>query len=464
MGLENQSKNPYCLDYSAGALCGLIAACKDSPEDSGEKGLLEPVLHIGDDSFVSKEVRSMSHIATQTRKPCLAFVVSGFESFVTNELLEFDRLGYPMLILVNNWASKVRASVVEWKLDRLDMHAYIAVGEAGFLSYLWDIVTSNVVECIRNPIRYFVAYKEAARFLGLKKFLRSMLFVRKIRKRRAKHIHAQFAYENAEIARVLALYLNKPYSFTGHANDIFVQKQNLTAKIESASFVRTISEFNKSYLEKNFPCNASNKVKVIHCGVKVPPDAVSQMGSGDEYIVVSIGRFVEKKGFEYLLAALRILQKSGKKIYCKVVGDGPLREDLQRMRSDLKSVEFLGQLSNAEVIRCLKNCHCFVLPCVMASDGDIDGIPVVLMEAMSLGLPVISTSVSGIPELVEDGVNGILVPEKDPVAIANAIRWIAEHPEQARSMGMSGRQKVLEVFSLQKIVYELAQELERHCG
>ena len=104
-----------------------------------------------------------------------------------------------------------------------------------------------------------------------------------------------------------------------------------------------------------------------------------------------------------------------------------------------------------------------MLPCVTANDGDIDGIPVALMEAMSLGLPVISTTLSGVPELVEDGVSGILVPEKDPEALADAIEWIATHRVEARKIGMAGRKRVQENFSLRKIVDELLEEIHRHC-
>ena len=148
---------------------------------------------------------------------------------------------------------------------------------------------------------------------------------------------------------------------------------------------------------------------------------------------------------------------------CKIVGDGPLKDKLIAAAEGLLGVDFIGYLPNAETMNLLKSCDCFVLPCIQAYNGDCDGIPIVLMEAMSLGLPVISTSISGIPELVENGISGILVPEKSPVALADAIQWMSEHPEEAKKMGMAGREKVNKHFSLQKVVRELAKELERCC-
>ena len=162
--------------------------------------------------------------------------------------------------------------------------------------------------------------------------------------------------------------------------------------------------------------------------------------------VVSIARLVEKKGIEYAIRAVAELAAAGRRIEYTIVGDGPLAEELHQLTSELgveRAVRFVGQRAQPEVIRILDESHLLVVPSVVARDGDEEGIPVVLMEAMAMGLPVVATHHSGIPELVEHGVSGLLVAERDVQALARAITELADAPQLWSAFGHAGRSRVL---------------------
>jgi colanic acid/amylovoran biosynthesis glycosyltransferase len=166
---------------------------------------------------------------------------------------------------------------------------------------------------------------------------------------------------------------------------------------------------------------------------------------GERVRILTVGRLVEKKGYEYAIKAMRrITDKHGNVVYT-IVGDGPLKSRLKRLVSELQlehNVEFLGELEDNRLSKVYEQSHIFVLPSVTATDGDKEGLPVVLQEAQALGLPVVSTLHAGIPEGVLDGKSGLLVPEKSVGALAEAIEYIIGHPELWRDMGENGRRHV----------------------
>jgi glycosyltransferase involved in cell wall biosynthesis len=175
--------------------------------------------------------------------------------------------------------------------------------------------------------------------------------------------------------------------------------------------------------------------------------------------MVSVARLVEKKGHRYLIEACNILVRRGiSDFICKIVGDGPLRGELEELSSRLglsDSVQFFGALPSDKVLLAIEESDLFVLPCVVAKDGDIDGMPNVLIEAMALEKPVISTYVSGIPELVKDG-SGILIPPEDSEALARAIEEIYYLSyDERKNRGRKGREIIIEEFDLKKNVSEI---------
>jgi glycosyltransferase involved in cell wall biosynthesis len=251
------------------------------------------------------------------------------------------------------------------------------------------------------------------------------------------------------------------YSFTAHANDIFAPRDflvSLPKLIEAAAAVVTVSDYSARDLKTRFPASAA-KVRRIYNGVNLsrfyPPDP----GSGIPAIV-SIGRFIEKKGFADLISACGLLTSRRRGFKCEIIGDGPLEEVLlaQIASADLKScVRLVGPQTQAEIALRLSHATIFVLPCTREADGGMDNLPTVIMEAMAAGLPVISTPLGGIPEMVEHDINGELVPERDPAAICAAMERLISDPERARRLGDRGRQIAQEKFSIETSAHALIE-------
>jgi len=179
--------------------------------------------------------------------------------------------------------------------------------------------------------------------------------------------------------------------------------------------------------------------------------------------VVSVARLVEKKGLPYAIRAVAALRLGGFDIALDIVGDGPLRSSLDSLIAELgmsNAVRIIGARSRDEVARVMAGAHLFAAPSVTARDGDMEGIPVALMEAMASGVPVVATRHSGIPELVEDKVSGLLVPERDTDALATAFRWLVEHPERWMGMALAAHDAVEHSFNGERLNDELVAILE----
>ena len=175
--------------------------------------------------------------------------------------------------------------------------------------------------------------------------------------------------------------------------------------------------------------------------------------------IISVGRLVEKKGMSYTIRAVARLVKKYSNIELLIIGDGPLREELQLLICNLgveKNIKLYGWVTHKELPKLLKDSHIFVLASTTAtSDGNQEGIPNVLKEAMATGLPVVSTRHAGIPEIVEDGINGFLVPERDENLLTNKIEYLIIHPEFWSKMGRQGRKKIKGMFDNKKVIKKI---------
>lgn len=258
------------------------------------------------------------------------------------------------------------------------------------------------------------------------------------------HIHAHFAHVPTAIAMYAGLAAGIPFSFTNHANDIFQRPVALREKVGRSAFTACISQYNVAYLAKR-GCDR-DRMRVIRCALDVAEYAYEVPRPVDDgAIVFAVGRLVEKKGITYLVEAARILKDRGRRVHCKVAGDGPLKEALQKQVQEAQVadvVDFVGSQPQENVRRLLRTCHVFALPCVEAADGDIDGIPVSLMEAMAMGVPVVSTGVSGIPELIQDGENGLLARPRDAASLADAIERLMSDQDDARRLAEAARRTI----------------------
>jgi glycosyltransferase involved in cell wall biosynthesis len=280
-----------------------------------------------------------------------------------------------------------------------------------------------------------------------------------LRQKGLRHIHAHFAGMAARTAYWIREFFGIPYSFTAHANDIFAPRDyvvSLDRLIENAATIVTVSDYSVRLLQERFPQSAG-KVHRVYNGVDLSRFPATNFDRRPPEIV-SVGRLIEKKGFGDLIRACALLQARGVAFHCSIIGEGPLQETLRAQIAEAsleRSVELTGPQTQAQIAERLTHATMFVLPCTHEADGGMDNLPTVIMEAMAAGLPVISTALGGIPEMVEPGTNGELVPERDPNAVGDAIQRLVADPELTRRYGNQGREIAREKFSIEASARQL---------
>lgn len=266
------------------------------------------------------------------------------------------------------------------------------------------------------------------------------------------HVHAHFAHRPATVALLLARLAGRPFSFTAHARDIFqlTPPGGLAHKVARARFVATVSEYTRSYVQRQARARDRAKVVRIPNGIdrcRFAPRSAEPTGVP---LLLCVARLVAKKGVATLIRACAMLAERGVDVRCQVIGDGPLRASLARLVRDLGltgRVRLRGALDQRAVHRAYGDAAVFVLPCQIAADGDRDALPVAILEAMSVGVPVVTTPVAGIPEVVRDGDTGLLVAPASPQALADAVeRLLGDRSLRMRLI--TGARRVADEFDL----------------
>lgn len=285
----------------------------------------------------------------------------------------------------------------------------------------------------------------------------ALLLARKIESLRADHIHAHFADLPSQYALAVHRWTGIPFTLTPHGHDVyFAPPDNYPELAEAARAVLCISQYNRRYFMEHFVL-PPEKLPVIRCGIDTslfsPPGDQSPCDpAGGPLKLLCVARLHTVKGHAFLLEAVAQLRTAGLACELTLVGDGPQRgvlEEQCRRLGLLEQVRFLGMQVQPEIIRLYRQCDLVVLPSVS------DAMPVSLMEALACARPVVATAVRAVPELVQDGVTGLLCPPSDSPALAEAIQWMAQHPQDAQAMGQRGRQRVLEQFDRQRCTRQL---------
>jgi glycosyltransferase involved in cell wall biosynthesis len=264
--------------------------------------------------------------------------------------------------------------------------------------------------------------------------------------RGVEHLHAHFATVATTVARLAALLRGGTYSFTAHAKDIFqepLDRADLDRKLRDAHHVVTVSDYNTAHLRRRFPAR-SDRVHRVYNGVAL--DEFAHHAGGDRRRqVVAVGRLVEKKGFTVLLDALARLAAAGHAVPCVIAGSGPLEADLRAQveRQGLGGlVRMPGPLPQSEIRALVAQSAVLAAPCVVAADGNADGLPTVLLEAMALGTPCVSTRVTGIPEAVRHGSTGLLTESGDAQGLADALLRLLDDAALRDRLGAAARRVV----------------------
>jgi colanic acid/amylovoran biosynthesis glycosyltransferase len=268
------------------------------------------------------------------------------------------------------------------------------------------------------------------------------------------HLHAHFATSPASVTRVAARLAGIGYTFTAHAKDIFhesVDPDDLERKLRGARGVVTVSDFNVADLARRFPA-ARGRLRRIYNGLDLATFPFHE-GPRQSREIVAVGRLVEKKGFEVLVDACAQLEAQGTRFTCTIIGGGELEVELGRRiraRGLDDRVHLAGPLPRNEVMKALARGQVLAAPCVEGSDGNRDGLPTVLLEGMALGIPCVSTPVTGIPELVRHGDTGLLAETGSAMSLADALTRLLEHPEEGAEMGRRARRKIESDFDIHR--------------
>ena len=386
------------------------------------------------------------------------------ETFIVNEILELERRGVDIRIY------SLR------KPDDGRFHAALARVKANVI-YVPQYPQMEVErikaghELVRRvfPERYqqVRAYSEGrGQSYAIKRFLQAGYIAGHLLKHPVNAMHAHFGSSATRVVNLVKQMIDLPYSFTAHAKDIFhqdVNRDSLRDKIRDARFVVTVSKFNQGYLH-NLMGDVPSDIRCLYNGIDLTRFRPDPTIEREANLILGVGRLVEKKGFDTLIWACRILATWGLDFRCEIIGKGALRDRLKQLIVDLgleERVRLVGPKPQDGVLAAYQRATIFTLPCVIGRDGNRDGLPTVLLEAMATGLPVVSTNLTGVPEIIDDNENGLLVPPSNAQALARALAKLLTNPTRRQQMGQIARQKVEQTFDVRRNVAQLHHWLEK---
>jgi glycosyltransferase involved in cell wall biosynthesis len=414
------------------------------------------------------EQPARSHTADRLK---VAYIMSRFpkltETFVLYEMLALQQQGVGVEIfpLINErakvmheearpFAARARYQpILSWPIVKAQWH-YLRAKPRAYLGLWWEVLRGAW-----GSANYLIG--------GLGILPKAARFAQEMQALGVTHIHAHFANHPTVAALAAHRLTGIPFSFTAHAHDLYVDRHMLAQKVRAAAFVVAISEYNKALIIQHCGEDVRDKIVVIHCGVDTSLFRPRQKTPGGPFTIVCVGALEAKKGQTHLIEACRLLKQRNLDFVCHLIGEGQNRADLERQiqQAGLAGVVRLeGGRPRAEVLRMLEQADVVALPSIQTRSGKMEGIPVALMEPLACEVPVVSTRISGIPELVEDGVTGLLVPPADPAALAGALERLAHDPELGRRLGRAGRAKVLREFDLADNTTQLANKMVGEAG
>lgn len=371
---------------------------------------------------------------TRNRPHRVVYIVSLFpcwsETFIVREIRTLIAAGVDVRIIsLKRPSESLVQADAEALLPRVRHPGFAFTGVSGLLAALLHAPIATL-QCITTMI--FALWRSPA-VLGksMIALMRGLQHLRWLHEFAPQHIHAHWATYPSTVAWALSRIGGFRFGFTCHAHDIFVDRQLLARKIEDAALAVTISQYNVRWLSERETPLARERMHVIHCGVERHAAGADDATQRKRGLILAVGRLDPIKGFATLIEALAILDRRTVDFHCVVVGEGPLRAALQARIDALglaTRVELVGARAQEAVQGLMREASVFALPCEVAADGNRDGIPVALMEAMALGCPVLSTPVSGVPELVRHDDTGLLVEAGNATALADALQRLFGDP------------------------------------
>lgn len=387
----------------------------------------------------------------------IAYILSAFpslsETFILQEILELERQGLHLCLfslekpsddVVIDAAQNLQSPITYFTQSSL----LILIGATArrFFTAPWRFLHTMLVLLIHYRQRSVLRHIFYASYLA-----------NQLKREGITHVHAHYATAPTSIAQATCLLTDMPYSFTAHAFDIYLSpKAVLAYKMQMARFVVTCTQYNQHYLKGLVDQSLGEHIHCIYHGLNLPtfssklPNISTSMAQASP-LILTVSRLVEKKGLSYLLQACKILKDKGYSFTCHIIGEGPLRQALEQEIRELKigdRVELRGAETHERVVEMYQQSTISTLPCVIDKNGDRDGIPNVLVEALAIGVPVVSTPISGVPELITSEVNGLLVPPNDSEALASALARLLDDSSLRCRLAVAGRQTVVSNFDM----------------
>jgi colanic acid/amylovoran biosynthesis glycosyltransferase len=387
----------------------------------------------------------------------LGYVVKRYprfsETFIVNEILAHERAGVPVHVFA---VRRVNEPHFQSILGDVRAPVTYISDSAPKAEGFWETVREGA-----SKLPGFWRLLDAVQSADVADLQQGIQLALCAREAGLTHLHAHFATVATRIARLASRFADLPYSFTGHAKDLFhdeVDGAVLRRLMTDASAVVTVSDYNCDFLRQAHG-SAADRVVRIYNGLPLSGFPFARPARNSKQIV-AVGRLVEKKGFDILIEACAILKSRRVAFDCRIIGEGPEGERLREMIASLgleREVTMPGPLPRPEVVRAFAEAAMCVMPCVIAADGDRDGLPTVLVEAMALGTPCIATDVTGIPELVRDQGTGLCVAQRDPAALAGAMTRLLGDPALRERLAARARALVEAEFDVERNAAVLRQ-------
>lgn len=390
-------------------------------------------------------------------RPLIGLVLETFptlsETFILNEILELERQGLevhifslrsPSLQVNHPAAAQVKAQVTylpsllpnfDREQERALINAQVALFEQDSTAYL-------------HTLKHYLNRDDEQRF---NEYLQGGYLAWKLQELGIKHLHAHFADVATATVEIAQAFSGVSYSMTAHTKDTYLRdKAVLNRRIAKAEFIFTCSESNRRYLEQI--STSETPIHVAYHGIDVASfNPTPKIQPSPVPLMLSIGRFCESTGFTYLLKACHLLKQKGVAFNCVIIGNGHSKDLIQQHINELdldQQVTLVENPSQQRLMAYYQQADLFVLPYLVDDAGDHDGIPNVLLEAMAMELPVVTTNILGISELMQSHYNGIIVSEKDALLLSQALEALLIQPRFGKVLGKTGRLTVLDKFDL----------------
>lgn len=406
----------------------------------------------------------------------IGFILKGYprvsETFIAQEIYLLEQKGFKIEILSMRKAREP---------ERQPIVSLIKAPVTYIPEYMWQEFKTVTVENLKafglHPLRY-LKWLGIALFRSLKswddspikRFFQAGWIISRKKLGKADspihHLHSHFAHVPTELAYYAAKVAGLKYSISAHAKDIYTISQNeLVDRINNSELIMTCTSFNYEFMQ-SLKGVSKNKIHKVYHGINLDnfkPTKEKSYSREELANFVSVGRLVEKKGYDIIFSSLKQLKDAGVRFNYDIYGAGELKNNLLDLRKNLgleSEIKFHYTATHPQIIERFNQGGIFLCGSKLTENGDRDGIPNTLAEAMGMELPVIATLVSGIPELVTHEQDGILIPEKDTLALTQSIQNLLDNPERARALGLAARKKVAEVFDSARLIRSCETLLE----